>query len=354
MRIKLAILESDEIYLTRLVSIFNVRYADKLEIYSFTKRDEALAFLQEKKMDVLLANESFEVEISEIPSKCGYASLVDEAEIETVRGHVAICKFQKAEIMYRQILGVFSEMIAATTGVHMSGDDGCKVLAFLSAAGGTGSSVASAACAMHHAERNKRVLYLNLERFGSADVFFHAEGNATLSDVIYAVKSRKGNLSMKLESTVKHDPSGVYFYSSAKTALDTAELGPDETSQVISLLKMSGAYDYIIMDLDFSLDKKFLTILSECSNVVFVADGSQVSNVKLQRAIQSLGILEQQYDMKILMRSGIMYNRFSSQTSRKVTIEELKELGGINRYEGFDTSKLLNQLKAHQVFDALM
>ena len=32
MRIRLAILENDAVYLNRIVSIFNVRYADKLEI----------------------------------------------------------------------------------------------------------------------------------------------------------------------------------------------------------------------------------------------------------------------------------------------------------------------------------
>lgn len=42
MKIKLAILEKDEVYLKRLESVFNVKYADKLEIYSSTDRDIAL------------------------------------------------------------------------------------------------------------------------------------------------------------------------------------------------------------------------------------------------------------------------------------------------------------------------
>lgn len=44
MRIRLAILEKDAVYLSRLESAFNVKYADKLEIYSFTDRDIALRF----------------------------------------------------------------------------------------------------------------------------------------------------------------------------------------------------------------------------------------------------------------------------------------------------------------------
>lgn len=352
MRIKLAILEKDAMYLNRLESVFNVKYADRLEIYSFTDREVALQAAREKKIDVFLANETFEIEATELPGGCGFAVLVDTADIAAVRGIAAVCKFQKAEIIYRQVLGLFSEKAAAVTGVYMEGD-GSKTLAFVSAAGGTGSSVASAACALHFAQKGKKTLYLNLEKFGSADVFFQAEGNTGLGDVIYAIKSRKGNLAMKLESTVKCDASGVFFYSPTGMALDIAELSAEEISRIISVLKMSGGYDYIILDLDFSMDKNMLKVLDECVTIVFVADGSPVSNVKLERAVASLNVLEQQTDRKILMRCGILYNRFSSQTSRKVQMDGIKEFGGINRYEGYDIPGLLRQIRTQPVFDAL-
>lgn len=352
MRIRLAILDKDTVYLNRLESVFNVKYADKLEIYSFTDRDIALQSLRQEKIDVFLANETFDIEETECPSNCGFAYLVETADIETVRDTAAVCKFQKVEQIYRQVLGLFSEKAAAVTGVHMSGE-GCRVLAFASAAGGTGSSTAAAACAMNFAQKGKKTLYLNLEKFGSADVFFRAEGSATLGDVVYAIKSKKGNLSMKLESTVKHDVSGVFYYSPTRLALDAAELSVDEIQQIISMLKISGGYDYIILDLDFSIDKNMLKILDECNTIVFVADGSLASNVKLERVIASLEVIEQQTDRKLLMRCGILYNRFSSRTSQKVQVSGLKEFGGISRYEGFDTQKLLQQIKTQPVFDAL-
>ena len=56
MRIKLAILESDGVYLDRMVSVFNVKYGDKLEIYSFTDRNAALVAMKTTKIDVFLAD----------------------------------------------------------------------------------------------------------------------------------------------------------------------------------------------------------------------------------------------------------------------------------------------------------
>jgi len=353
MKIRLAILENDIVYLNRIVSIFQTKYADKLEVYSFTDKDTALQSLRLARMDVFLADQAFEVGEMELPSACGFAYLVEDADIQTFRGMEAINKFQKIELIYRQILGIFSEKAIAVTGVKLDEENGSKVMAFLSAAGGTGSSTVAAACAMNFAQKGRNVLYLNLERFGSADVFFHAEGNSNLGDIIYAVKGKKGNLAIKLESSVRHDLSGVFFFSSTRMALDIAELKPDEIQQIIGVLRTSGAYDYILLDLDFSMDRDFLTILEGCNNIVFVADGSRISNVKLERAVESLEVLEQQSNQKLLIRSGILYNRFSSRTSQKANITGLKEYGGINRFEGFDTQELLQQLKEQSVFDTL-
>lgn len=37
MKIKLAIIEKDKNYLNRIISVFNTKYSDKFEIYSFTE-----------------------------------------------------------------------------------------------------------------------------------------------------------------------------------------------------------------------------------------------------------------------------------------------------------------------------
>lgn len=350
MRIKLAILESDGVYLDRMVSVFNVKYGDKLEIYSFTDRNAALEALKTTKIDVFLADESFEAKGGELPSDCGFGYLVEEEEIESFKGETAICKFQKAEVIYRRILGIFSEN-AAVAGLRP--EDGGRVLAFLSVGGGVGGSSAAAACAMRFAQKGKSALYLNLERFGSADVFFSAEGSSSLGDVIYAVKSQKGNLEIRLESSVKRDGSGVFFFSPPKLALDTAELNAQEVRRIICTLKRSGTYDYIIADFDFSMEREQLAVLEECDSIIFVADGAQMSNVKMERMLESLEVLEQQEGVKLLMRSGILYNRFSSQTSQKVKAAGIKEYGGIKRFEGCSARQLLRQLMDQPVFDEL-
>ena len=88
----------------------------------------------------------------------------------------------------------------------------CKVLLFTGIEGGTGASSAAAACALYFAQNGKRVLYLNIEKFGSADMFFYGEGQYTMSDIVYNIKSKKSNLSLKLESSVKLIREGYTFF----------------------------------------------------------------------------------------------------------------------------------------------
>ncbi len=354
MKIKLAILENDKIYLQRIVASFNMKYSDKLEIYSFTDPEIAISALTNNKIEVLLVNEAIEIDAMRLPTRCALAYLVDSADIESVRNETAIFKFQNAELIYKQILSVFSEKASSITGLHFDENETGAIIAFLSPAGGCGSSTAAAACALSFAAKNKKTLYINLEKLGSSDTFFSAEGAGDFSDLIYAIKSKKANLPLKLESTVKQDESGVYFYSSTKLALDMAELSTEEIKRLVNDLRMYGGYDYVILDMDFSLDSNTLDVLNVCSRFVLVSDGSEISNGKLLRAIDSLGIIEQQSDYKLLLRCFILYNRVSSHNSSQLDIPDLRVLGGIKRYEGFSVKQLMRELAANQVFEFLL
>ncbi len=353
MKVHLAILESDEAYLRRIVSVFTQKYADKLEVYSFTNESSAMRELTDAKIDVLLASDVFEIDTKQIPSRCGFAYLVDSPDVEMMYGAEAVCRFQKAELIYKRILNIFSEKTAAVTGINPQDGQGARTIAFISAAGGTGCSTAAAACAIHFSRKGKKVLYLNLEQFGSAGVFFQGEGQGKLEDIIYAIKSKKGNLYLKLESTVKQDETGVFFFSAASVALDRMELQEEEIRQILVELRTYCGYDYMILDFDFSMQPGQLELLKECSQIVLVADGREASNRKTERMLDSLSILEQQKDIKLLMRMGILYNRFGSRISQELNGRELRKYGGIKRYEGYRISQLLQELAALEVFDAM-
>ncbi len=353
MKIKLAILERDQRYLERIVSVFSTKYADKFEIYSFTETSTAMAELDAARIDVLIASDTFEIDISAIPRRCGFAYLVDSPDIDTVRGQRAICKFQKAELIYRQILSIYSEKAGSIAGLKL-GDESAKILTFCSIGGGTGASSMAASAAIYFAGKGRRVLYLNLEKLGSSDDFFTAEGQFDMSDIIFALKSQKANLPLKLESCVKRDRHGVYFYSRTKVALDMYELTADDTIRLIGETAFSGHYDDVILDMDFSLDSDSLKIFRQAHTLVWVGDGSQISNGKVQRAHQALSIAEQGSDSPLTNRLCFIYNKFSNKTSRTIEGINFRSIGGAPRYEHAGTEQVLEQLSKMEMFDKLL
>lgn len=353
MKIKLGILDMDQSYLNRIVAVFGTKYAEKLEIYSFTDLEVALATINSAKIDVFIANEAFDIDLNNLSKRCGFAYFVDSMDVSMVNNQRAICKFQKAELIYKQILNIYSDK-AENLSTLKSKDGSASIILFQSVSGGTGASSMAAAGSLHFAEQGKKVLYLNLEKFGSSDAFFNGEGNFDISDIIYGLKSKKSNLSLKLESCVKNDPRGVYFYSQSRVALDMLELDCDEILQLLSELKAIEFYDYIVVDMDFAMDKNVLKICRQANAIVWVGDGLEISNIKIRRAYDALSIMEQNADLPLQKRISLLYNKFSNKVSKALEDIELRNIGGAPRYEHATTSQVLEQLSKLDVFDKII
>lgn len=352
MKIKLALLEKDKNYLTRFAAVLSSKYSDKFELYSFSDMDVAMATLDSARIDLLLAGEMFDIDVSKLPARCGFAYLSNSVDIESVRDQRAICKFQKVDLIYKQILSVYAEKAGSITGFRYGSEEG-QIVAVCSAAGGVGSSTVAAACAVRWTSQGKKVLYLNLEKFGSAELVFEGEGKFTMSDIIYAVKGKKANLHMKLESCVRQSESGVNFFASEPLALDLMELTCDERIRLLSELRAMGGYDLIILDMDFDLDEDTLKILRQAHNVLMVGDGTAGSNLKTRRALQALTTMEANAEVPLMGRVSYLYNRVSSKSGQEVGVDGLRVLGGAPIYAKATTKQIIKELATLDVLDEL-
>ena len=350
MKIKLAILDSDVNYLSRLTSAFESKYTEKLEVYFFTNKDIAISSLPENRIDMLVASEAFEIDKSKIPNRCGFAYFVSSPDIETLHNEKAICKFQKVDMIYKQILSIYSETLEGSTGFKFGSDIGTRIITFTSASGGTGASSSAAACAKSLSAAGKKVLYLNLEDFGDPDVFFSGEGQFNLSDVIYALKGKKASVALKLESFVKEDPSGVFFYSGVKSAIDLMELKNEDLDFLLENIKKVGSYDFVVFDVNFSFDSLFINLYKQSDAVIFVSDGSEIANRKLMKTYNALEVYEQMKDISLISKAALMYNKFSNKTGAIIEDINMRTIGGVGRFEHATTSQVVEQLAKNEIF----
>lgn len=352
MKIKLAVLDKDMKYLKRLAVVFSTKYTENVEVYSFTDMETALPVLDSARIDVLLANEEFDVDLTKLPRRCGFAYLVDAPNISMLNEQAAICKFQKPELIYKQVLGIYAEKAAGMSG-HVFKEGAAKVFSFSSPAGGVGSSTLAAACAVYFASQGQRCLYLNLEPFGVADLFFSGEGQFDLSDVIFALKSKKSNFPIKLESCVKKSAQGVFFFSRPKLSLDILELTEEEIIQLIETLSLTGGYDYIILDAGFDMSERSRNIHRQAQAMVWVSDGSELANSKLCRAYESLGICEGNKDAPLTGRLCLLYNRYNSKTGRMIEEIQARMIGGAQRFDNRSVEQVVLELSRLAFYENL-
>ena len=354
MKIRLVVVAADVMYLKKITDIFTTKFEDKLEVYSFSDIHPAMEILEKNRINVMLVDDSFTMDTDQLPQHCGFAYLVESSNIETVRGQRAIGKFQKVDLIYKQILSIYSEHGGGNTPIYDRDSESCKLFTFISAAGGVGTSCAAAACAAFLAERGRRVLYLNLETYSSTDVFFRSEGQFDMTDIVYALKSRKTNFTIKLESCVKQDSYGVYFFSSPKMALDIMEMSIEDIKRFISELRLSGLYECIVLDTDFDLRDKGMFLLAQSNRVIMVNDGSQIANIKTMAACRAISAIEQEKNVSILSRMNLLYNKFSNQTSEMLEQLDLHVIGGIPKFKHATAYQIMQEIISRGVFEELL
>lgn len=354
MKIKLAILDHDENYLNRISDAFFAKYSEKIELYTFCEVETAQAALGKSHIDVFLASSSFEKEIdfARIPERCAFNYLVDAPDISALGGKKTICKYQKAENIYLQVLNAFSDNNGEIT---FSGDKkhGARIVTFSSPCGGTGTSSLAAAYAVRLAETGRKILFLNLETFGSADVFFSGDGQASMDDIIFALKSTRANFPLKVESCARRDNSGVFFYAPVSNPLDMDDITEEETSKLFETLKYA-SFDDVVVDLGFSLSKKALSVYKQSGAWVWVSDGSENANEKIARAYRAIAALEQSGKVSLTDRLYLAYNKFSNKTGRKLIGIDIRELGGTHKLEHADNLQVVKHLSALSFFDQII
>lgn len=351
MRIKAAILDGDKNYVNRLLQYFQIHYSDKLEISVFSDAETLYESIREQQVDILIVDSRMQIDKKRLPLEPSFvcARFCDSPDIEELEGIPAICKYQKVDILFKQILSLYADHSSQMK--IRNGNSSARFLLFCSAQGGGGTSAAAAAYALYAAQTGRKVCYLNMEAFGDAEQYFSGDGSTSFSDAIYALKSRKSNLIMKLESTLKTDGAGIDYFAACRNPYDMRELKDEEIGRLLQGVSQLKEYTEIVIDVSGELDVRKLFLMQEYADrIICVCDGSSVGNDKFSRFCEVLRIHEERSEKKILQKMSLLYNRFSSRTGHMVEQNMVSVIGGIHRYEGVSGRALIEQIAKNSIW----
>lgn len=365
MKIRLGLLDNNQKYVSKILAYFNRHHSEELEVYVFSSYEAFSQFIKNKQIDVLLAEPELVTQGTAFPKSISVGYLAESADIETIYGVEAVCRYQKADLIYKEIVNLYAELDKKFT--YKSGKQNTHMLAFFGASGGVGTTTAAVCCAEALAIAGKSVLYLNLEQNGVTDSYLTGEGTMTLTDVLYAVKSkyietgdadavkaRKANLSLKFSSIVRQDESGVYFFEPFAVLLDALSLKKEDILEIIKVLTESGIYEHIVLDLGSYLDGWRKELLGEAERIFLVSSGTEISNSKLLRLVNAIEIEDSQKDTRVLSNVSIFYNRFGSDSADAVCAQDIPVFARIQNFKGGSTDEIMREIASAGSFRELL
>ncbi len=352
MKIKFAILDKEQTYLSRVMSSLESKYSDKLEIYCFTDPDKAINAIEQNNIDVFFASYASEVELQLIPERCGFAYLVENKDVDKYNGERAVCKFQKLDSLYSNIVDIYADkndVMLSSNSINSN----VPIYVFTAASGGTGASVSAAAFAISLAREGKKTLYLNLENFGDSGFYFEGDGQHDFRDMMIALKSGKSNVAMKMETIAQRDKSGVYFIATPKNALDVGMLTAGDINELIDLFHKSGVFESVVIDINFAIGEKEISLFKKAYSIVFVSDANEVSNGKLNRVYETLVVAEQKEKAAFLNRVVVFFNKVNGKISTNEELR-LKVVGAAPKYEKMATKTMARKIAEIDAFRELI
>ncbi len=351
LKIRLVIIDSDTNYSERLRNSLNARFDNDIEVYHFNGIESFTGMANGLKPDVILVDESLDIKDLPKQKNVGFAYLCSSGSIATYKNEKAVSKYQKIDDFYKSILDLYSDKDIPEGIELMSDGTNSDLVLFTSPVGGVGTSTLAISYAVRLAKHGKKPLYLNLQVFGDTLGYFDAPGNQNFSDVIFALKSKKVNLSIKIQSSVKLSKEGVYYFDSCRQALDMLELNDANYQDLFENILNSSLFDCVVVDTDFSISRKDLLLSDKAKTIVAVSDGSYSSNKKIEKMLESISILDNQNETNNLKKVEIYYNRFSSKTSSQM--DNIRFIGGVKRYEGFPIQEIVNNISSMSEMDKI-
>ena len=295
MIIRIACADTNTEYLERLIEVLE----DSAELHLSMYSDAAI--LRENaqlgRFDVLLLDPSMysrDLPIERIPVTIMLAGENRiPYECDTLP---AIRKYQRITGIRQSILEICSKHPKFGGGNDGTGGS-AAVVAFYSPIGGAGKTTAALVAAARLAAHGKRALYVNLEHFASDGFYLPANaGEAGLSAVMEQLGEKGADLFMK--SCIRTKADNFFYIKHFDSPNDWVVMSGEECAALLLLLRQSGSFDVICVDLDAAYNDKTTAAFNAADKIVLVDRADKIGTQKMEAFLAQTHIMDE-YSLKM-------------------------------------------------------
>lgn len=319
-KIHLIIADADEAYVDCIVNYIANNYSHRFQVNSFTEQQYLSDYISsnEKDVDILLiCNEWYTNPI--LKDKIGTIIILSEGMLtDEAIDYKVINKYQRGDKLVSSILNCFAE--ANPNKCYISDKEKkTKLIAVYSPIGGVGKTSITVASSIKSAEDGKSVFYLNLENIQSTSNFFDCENCKSISNVLYYIKEKKKNITMKIEGVRCIDSQyNIHYFSPPDSCIDLNEMSIDEVQYLLDKLKGSKDYDEIFIDMSSNLDEKNVAVLNTSDEIILVVEQGDMAMTKMNLFMAELDMFSKRNCLDLSHKMRIVLNKYKHNTNTQI------------------------------------
>lgn len=271
--IHLVLADNDFEYVNRLAQWFIENKQNQFQISAFSEKESFKKFISENKgkINIILASEDF---LTDVPVQDTITAVLGQAvKFENLN---SIEKYQPAPLICSDVLSILSNRKPETEKWYPLGKSELVVCYSM-------NIYLKSKIALLLSLLSKDYVYISLDSFP----FYKIEGNndtyKNLSDVLYHIKSRKGNPVMALESAVLYGNNQIFYIPPIDNPRDLWDLTDAETDIFIEALKSWGRFSRIIIDHECNTGPMTIKLFEAASSIIIpfeTANLHQLSRIK--------------------------------------------------------------------------
>ncbi len=283
----MAVYDTDEEYVMRLMNYFSETRPVDIEIQGFTDLNYLKEYAGNRQLDVLLVQDTEMCgDIEEM--KIGKIMVLSEGEYETEdgKGHKTIYKYQSTENIVREVMCYYAEEPTVHIGV-VNGTRGRLIGVYSPVKRSLKTSFAL--CLGQILSHSRKTLYIDIEDYHGFNAILNQNFMADISDLLFYIQQSKQNFPCKLASVVQRLGS-LDFIPPAISPEDLKQVRPEDWMHFLNEV-LACNYDYVIVDIGDSV-REVTGILEACETVYTPVREDFISQAKLEQYETWLRIME--------------------------------------------------------------
>ncbi|KGK91402.1 hypothetical protein DP73_03820 [Desulfosporosinus sp. HMP52] len=328
-KLNLVIADNDTSYLESLwkyMQLINV--SEVVLIHKFTSREALESFLEQRKrgdiqeINVLLVRPDL-LPLSYITPKgqenidiAMILFLTDNPVDSNEYTFPQVYKYLTADALLKKVTDLYLKKMQINSALRTS-QQRSTCLALFSPSGGAGKTTLSLALAKTLGQEGKRVLYVNLESTNSLNKLLPNQTGASASQLLLYIQDEEAD-SMRTnekiqEAIARNDELNLDYLNLFDNSFHILDLSKKNLISLMKLVLNMSLYDFIIIDLESSLNARTITVLEEICDRFFWVHGTLDDNyhqMKSQQLEKDIDNLSYERSQKYIKRCIPVINRY--------------------------------------------